>query len=255
MAYDISSITSGVVDRPPRIVLHGVEKVGKSTFACDFPNAIVLPIKGEEGIDALDVASFPVINDYASTIEALNTLVTGEHDFKTVVIDSISALETLVWAYTCQQNGWDDIEKAGYGKGYISAQIHWQSFLSWCDALRDRGMTVILIGHVAVRTFNDPILEPYDVYELDMNKRAAGLIKKWADCILFANRKILITQKDVGMNQKKAIATGGDKPMLYTQKRAAHSGGGRGIYGRLTYEMPLKYESFADAVSALKGDK
>ena len=70
MAYDIASITKGIVDRPPRILLHGVEKIGKSTFASQFPNAIILPIKGEEGIDALDVASFPVINSYTDCCEA-----------------------------------------------------------------------------------------------------------------------------------------------------------------------------------------
>jgi hypothetical protein len=57
----LDKITTGTVDRPPRVVLCGVEKIGKSTFASQFPKAVFMPIKGEEGIDSLDVSRVPVI--------------------------------------------------------------------------------------------------------------------------------------------------------------------------------------------------
>ena len=40
---------------------------------------------------------------------------------------------------------------------------------------------------------------------------------------------------------------------LFTQGRPAHPGGGRGVYGRLEYEIDLTYESFMAAVKAAGG--
>jgi hypothetical protein len=34
MAFDLASITTGRVDLPPRIIILGTPKVGKSTFGC-----------------------------------------------------------------------------------------------------------------------------------------------------------------------------------------------------------------------------
>lgn len=251
MAYDIASITKGTRNRPPRIILHGIEKIGKSTFASQFPNPVFLPICGEEGIDALDVASFPTINSFADLLSAMGSLAEEPHDHQTVVIDSISALEPLIWKHVCAQNGWKDIEAAGFGKGYIAALDAWHQLQNCLDHLRShKGMASVLIGHVVVRQASDPMTEPYDKYELDLNKKASAKLKRWSDSILFCNRKTFVREKDAGFNKKVAVASGGDVPKLYTKNRPAHDGGGRGVYGQLPYELDLNYQSFADAVSA-----
>ena len=67
MAYDLSQISSGVCVRAPRIILLGVEKIGKSTFAAGANRPVFLPIKGEEGIDELDVDKVPVCNTVPTT--------------------------------------------------------------------------------------------------------------------------------------------------------------------------------------------
>jgi len=36
---------------------------------------------------------------------------------------------------------------------------------------------------------------------------------------------------------------------LFTQKRPGHPGGGRGVYGRLPYKLPLSWEAFTNAAS------
>ena len=157
MAYDLSSIQQGRADRPPRIMLLGTEKIGKSTFASQFPNPVFIPIKGEEGIDALSCAAFPTVSRFSEIIEALRTLGEQEHDYKTIVIDSTSALEPLIFAQVCEKNNWENIEKAGYGKGYIEALSEWRKLQECLDWLRkEKGMASILIGHVVVRTFHDP---------------------------------------------------------------------------------------------------
>ena len=105
MSFSLKSITRGVIVRPPRILLLGVEKIGKSTFCSEAPDPIFLPIKKEEGIDSLDVSSFPTINSFSDLMEALGVLAEGGHTFKTLVIDSASALEHLIWESVCADTG------------------------------------------------------------------------------------------------------------------------------------------------------
>jgi len=255
MTFNLDSITRGSTCRPPRIILLGVEKIGKSTFASGSDAPIFLPIKGEEGIDDLDVAQFPTANTLHDTLTALRTLQTEPHEYGTVVIDSVSALEALVHADVCQENGnVDSIEKVGggYAKGYTESLSRWRHITEWLDALRTmRNMASIIVGHVTVKRFDDPAGDSYDQYQFDIHGKAANLLYRWADVILFANTKVVVKKEDVGFNKEKArgIDVTGGARFLYTQKRPAHPGGGRGAYGRLPYELPLDWNSFMDAVT------
>lgn len=251
---DLKSIQRGIVELPPRIVLLGVEKIGKSTFASQFPNPIFLPVKGEEGIDALDVSRFPTITTFAEALEAIGTLYNEEHEFQTLVIDSASTLEPLIWNQVCEDNNAKSIEKAmgGFAKGYIEALGYWRTITDGLDALRQKGIGSILIGHVKVKPFNDPTSDPYDTYQFDVHDKAANLIYRWSDSILFASRKVVTKEVDGRGGKVTRGMTIGDEPKLYTQKRPAHPGGGRGLYGQLPYELPLNYDAFCEALVAAR---
>ena len=168
----LSDIKTEQVFNPPRMVLVGVEKVGKSTFAAGAKNPIFCPIKGEEGIDFLNVPKFPTITSYKELCQSVKTLLDEKHDYKTLVIDSISALEPLIWQYVCEKEGADSIEKVGggYGKGYTAACDVWRALMDFLDKLRiEKKMTILLIGHVIVKSFTDPINNNYDQYIIDIN--------------------------------------------------------------------------------------
>jgi len=254
VAFNLASISTGAGLRPPRIILLGVEKIGKSTFAAGANSPIVIPIKGEEGVDALNVPQFPTCHSLSDVASCFSTLRGEKHEFGTIVIDSASALEPLVWADTCAQYKTDSIEKVGggYGKGYTEAIYRWRAITDWLDTLRvERNMASILIGHVKVKRFDDPAGDSYDQYQFDINDKAANLLYRWADVILFANTKVVVKKEDTGFNKTHArgVDISGGARFLYTQKRPAHPGGGRGAFGRLPYELPLSWESFMDAVA------
>ena len=266
MAITLASIKKETAVRAPRIVLLGVEKIGKTTFACGtrFENGdlaetgmnspIVLPVKGEEGADSLDVPVFPTAINYDSIMEGIGALYQEEHDYKTIVLDSASALEPLIWDHLCKIHNVTGIERVGggYGKGYIEAVSLWREILEGLDALRNvKGMASIIIGHVKVKRFDDPAGDSYDQYQLDLNDKAANLLYRWADVILFANTKVAVKKEDTGFGEKKrGIEKDGGMRFLFTQKKPAHPGGGRGVYGRLPYELPLDWAAFENAVAA-----
>lgn len=254
MAFDLSSVQKGKVNRPPRLIVLGTEKIGKSTFASQSENPIILPVKQEEGVDELDVDKFPVASQFQDVLDALGTLYQEEHGYGTVVIDSASALEPLIWGSVCQRYGTDSIEKVlnGFGKGYIEALHEWREVMEGLDALRaDRNMASILIGHVRVKRFDDPTGDSYDQYQFDVSDKAANTLYRWCDSILFANTKVQVKKEEQGFNKEKKQGmdpTGGER-FLFTQHRPAHPGGGRGPYGKIPYELPLDWNAFMQAVA------
>ncbi len=255
MALTLDNITTGVVSRPPRIILLGTEKIGKSEFSSKSYAPMFIPIKGEEGIDEIDVASAPPAQNYSDFMEAMLFLYNAEHQFGTAVIDSASALEPLVWDQVCREANVKSIEQVGggFGKGYTESLYKWRQITDALDALRThRNMASIIIGHVKVKRFDDPEGESYDRYQFDINERTANYLYRWADCILFANTKTVVKKESSGFgdDKKRGIDITGGKRFLYTQHRPAHPGGGRGPYGKLPYELPLDWNTFMAAVAS-----
>ena len=263
MAFDLASISTGSVSRPPRIILLGVEKIGKSTFAAGANNSFILPIKGEEGIDDLgDCGKAPVCNSLVDVYGWFDFLLKEDHPFGTVCLDSTSTLAPMIEEESCQvlgldKNGegtTDNILKAGggWGAGPKQGRVTWRNLTIWLDALRkERNMASILVGHVIVRRFDDPAGGSYDQYVWDIGEKEAALLYKWADSILFCNRRSAVVKVEkvgFGKEVKHGVDITGDQHFLYTQKRPAHPGGGRGPYGRLPYELPLSWPAFIDAV-------
>jgi hypothetical protein len=249
MALSLASISKGRARKAPRAIVLGVEKVGKSTFAAGAENPIFIPMKGEQGIDELDVESFPPAKTYQDVLDAIGVLYREDHPYQTAVFDSASAFEPLIWEHACQTHGVDSIEKigGGFGKWKNETLRYWREFTEGLDALRDdKGIATVLIGHVKAKEFNDPETDPYTQYQFDITDNAAQMLYRWADAILFANfKKAIVTKTDNGFNKKVARGVGTGQRVLYTEKRPAHPGGNR---FSLPYELPLSWRAFAEAL-------
>ena len=85
-----NSLVVGKQELPPRICIFGSHGIGKSTLASVFPNPIF--ISTEDGIASLDVTSFPRAESIDDVTTSIKTLIKEEHDFKTVVLDSVDWL-------------------------------------------------------------------------------------------------------------------------------------------------------------------
>ena len=257
MSFNLDDITDASPALPPRIVLTGEAKIGKTTFAASIPGVILLSIKGEQGSDdvrdedgvPIKFARFPdPAKTFDDVLSAIKELATRDHKFKALAIDSISALEPLVWDAVCEDAKAPSIEKAygGYGKGYTEALGKIRQLTQALDYLREKkGMVVVLIGHVKVKRHDDPTGESYDRYQIDLNDKAAALLARWADAVLFANRKLFIQETDNGKQRAKDPSK---KRWLFTQSNPAYPAGGRGVYGRLPAEIELNWTAYMDAV-------
>lgn len=233
----------------PRVLVHGVAGVGKTTFAAGAADPVF--ICTEDGLGTLHVPHFPLARTFEDVMEALAALYNEAHDRKTVVIDSVDWLEPLVWQRACTENGWKTIEEPGYGKGYVAALDLWREYLEGLNALRnERGMTVVQIAHTDIKRFDSPEHEPYDRYVIKLHARAAALLQEHSDAVLFANYRISTVKADVGFNKKVTRALGAGERVLYTAERPAFLAKNR--YG-LPDSLPLAWEAFAEALPPREG--
>ena len=103
-------------------------------------------------------------------MDVFEALYTQEHDFKTIVVDSLDVIEEMITLKVCTENRYTDISKGAYGAGYQARTAVWANFFKCLDCLRDKGMTIILIAHAAVVKVADPPLPEYDKQSIHLYK-------------------------------------------------------------------------------------
>jgi hypothetical protein len=243
MAFDLSSIKKGKSIHAPRIFMYATHGIGKSTFAAAAPDPIF--ICTEDGLGSIDTSSFPLAKRGADVMEAIRTLYTQPHDFKTVVLDSADWLENLLVKEIEDSH---DAKELAYGKGALMLADKWREVLDGLNGLRnDKNMAVIIIGHCEIKRFDSPEVEPYDRYQPKLQSRASALVQEWADAVLFANFRTIVKKDDVGFNKSvsRGITTG--ERLLYTQETPAYYAKNR---YQLPPSLPLDWNAFAGALSA-----
>lgn len=237
--------------QPPRVLVYGEPGIGKTTLAAEFRDPVFLQI--EDGTPGdLEIFSFGKIETYAEFMERLSQLYTEPHDFRTVVVDSVTELQRLVWNETCARgddkgNAKKQIEDFGYGKGYVYSLRVWQEALDGLNALRrDRGMTVILIAHAKVDRFDDPETQSYSRYEIDLHDKAVGMIERDMDAILFLKTPVSVKVEDQGFNKERAIAQGSRQVMIHTAGRPAYVAKNRyGMPEKIAYAKGSGFDALA----------
>ena len=237
----LDSLTTGIIQRPLGLIIYGPGGVGKTTFTCKAPNAILCDI--ERGSDKIENVYRDKPDTYEDVLTLMDDLEKGNHKFETLILDSLDRLEPLVWKYVCETYSgkgpaMKNIEAFGYGKGYSYAKEVWENLTKRFDILRDKGINILLVAHNQVRTFQDPIQNAgYDRNILKLHERSTGCLKEWAEVMLFADFET-ITYKDD--NQKTRARSDSDR-VMYTEKRAAFDAKSRVA---LPFEMPVDFNNF-----------
>ena len=226
MAIDLNSLRTVRADQPPRVLIYGLEKIGKTQLAAEFPAPVFL--QTEDGASGdLELTSFGLLRSFGDVLDALTALASEEHAFRTLVIDSLSELEKLIWAAVCEREGWKSIEQPGFGKGYVQADYAWSEFIDAINYIRaERGMTVVLVAHSVTDRFDDPETQSYSRYAIDLHKRAMAMVTREVDAILLIKRDVTIkTEQPNGKG--RARADGGDQRWIYCEGRPAFQAGNR----------------------------
>ena len=252
MSKLLQQVHKGKKPAPRRVMVYGTHGIGKSSFAACSDKPIF--IQTEDGLGAIDCHKFPLATSLDEVDAALQELHTAQHDYRTVVIDSLDWLERLIWDRLCRSYGAASIEKVdgGYGKGYVHALSLWRQVVDRLTVLRDqRDMMVILLAHAKVEKFEDPENPTYDRYSPRLNKHASALACEWCDAVLFATRKIITRTAEGTFNRERTIAAGLGKD---GGDRVLRCIGGPSCIAKNRYslpaELPLSWPELFKAIRA-----
>ena len=176
--------------------------IGKSYVASLAPDVIFGDT--ERGTGRLD-AKRVMLDDFRKTLSFMKWA-TAQPEYKTVVIDSMTALEKLIIASILEDNSWKNLESPGFGKGFNVLKDYWRRFMNGVDYVKERGKNVILVGHAKVKPFHDPLHESYDRYEPDIHKDVVAQLTAAVDAVLFMRQRTIL--RDAADGDKRKIAVG-----------------------------------------------
>ena len=167
----------------------------------------------EEGTNDLDVARTPLIRDLDSFYGYLKELGTEEHPYKTVVIDTLDALEVLIHRKVAEAREVESYADIGYGKGPIYSADEWVKLLSWLDALSSKGMNIILLCHSTIRKYTPPNGESFDRFRPKLEEQSIDRIVGWASEWFYADFIVKTKEKKDGFGKRNLAVSRGERTM------------------------------------------
>lgn len=246
------SITSGVREKAQKVVIYGVEGIGKSTLAAAFPDPLF--IDTEHSTDAMDVKRLEAPTSWTMLLQEVAFVRDNAAGLcSTLAIDTLDWAERQCIAQVCAAHQWKGIEDAGYGKGYVAVYEEFGKLLNLLTEVAERGVNVVCTAHCAVTKFERPEeSNSYDRWALKLirnkNANVADMVKEWADAVLFANFKTMAVKAD---SKSKAKAAGQARTM-YANHHACWDAKNR--WG-LPDELPMDYAGIAPFIPDMMASK
>lgn len=233
------NITKGIISKPVKVCVYGVEGIGKTTFASQFPEPLFFDL--DKGSAQLDVSRVTDITSWPLLLSSIKEIYDNPSTCKTLVIDTADAAERMCIDYICGKFNKKGIEDFGYGAGYTYLTEEFARFLVQLDACIGQGINVVVLAHAVLKTVTLPEeMGTYDHWELKLSSKTtnkvAPLVKEWADLLLFANYKTILIEDGA---RKKAA---GGKRIMYTTHTTFADAKNR---FSLVEELPFDYNEIA----------
>ena len=241
-------ITTGKIIVAQKVVVYGVEGIGKTTFASKFPDPVFIDTEGSTKF--LDVKRFEAPSSWNMLLSQIDYVI-KEKPCKTLVIDTIDWAEKLCCDHILAANNWKSIETPGYGSGYRYVYEEMGKLLNKLSDVIGAGINVVITAHSALRRAEQPSeYGSYDRYEMKLQNsqkcNTAAMVKEWADCVLFVNYRTIVTD----INKQGKGKAHGNERVMYTVHAPCWDAKNR--YG-LPDEAPFDYAVIAPYIDDTAG--
>lgn len=245
---------SGKIPHAKKVVVYGLEGVGKTTFASRFPDASFIDTEGST--KGHDVKRLPTPSSWTMLLDEVLDVIQSRN-CKTLVIDTIDWAEKMCIQHICILQNWKGIEDPGYGAGYRYVYEEFGKLLNLLEDVIQAGIHVVLTGHAIINKFEQPDeMGAYDRYQLkliDSKKTSiSAMVKEWSDLLLFANYQTYVVQN----KDKKVKGTGGQRRIMYTTHTAAWDAKNRdNLPDMLDFDFNQIAHLFSTSMQGVQEDK
>jgi len=205
---------------PQIITICGDAGTGKSSLAATFPKPIFM--RAEDGVARIPrefrPAALPVISEAEQAWEQFTALIHEPHEYQTLVVDTVSALDRLFVTYVMKVDGKAkslNSAMGGYGAGFNAIAAMHQRVRKGAELLRQkRGMNVVFIAHAEVDNVRPPDGDDYSRYSLRMtHQKSLPPYLDDVDAVGFLRQQMFI--KGEADERKRAISTGDRELVLH----------------------------------------
>lgn len=203
--------------RAPVITICGDAGTGKTSLASTFPNPIV--IRAEDGLMSIPADkrpdAFPLLKSADELWPQLLALLQEDHNYKTLVVDSVSACEQLFIKDVMDRDGRaKSINQAlgGYGAGAAAVAAMHQRLRKGAGLLNERkNMAVVFISHADLEAVRPPDQDDYTRYSLRLMNKSLPPYVDDVDMVAFV-RLVAALRGDDG--DRKKIISNGDREVI-----------------------------------------
>lgn len=123
-------------------LIYGPPGIGKTTFSNQFPNPLILDFEGGTTHIEGYVQHCGSFEDVRQVYEALRK---EDHQFQTVVFDTVDMLYRLCVTDVCQKNKLEHPSDASYGKGFDMVK---NQLLPFIAAFQSLGLGMVFTSHM-----------------------------------------------------------------------------------------------------------
>ena len=267
----LSQITSGVTQTGVRTVFAGQEKMGKTTISCGAPNTLLIPC--EVGFAGVATHKVPIITAYENLLALIAEITAyaqmGQFQYRTITIDSVTALERLIDDYIIRLDPASMNSKktvtmesahGGFGKAFTMAKSEFEKFLAQLDVLAVYGnININFTAHVFSSKVSDPTVGEYDSWDILLHSPKNGknygkreVLTQWADVVGFLYEPIYLVENNGssrGISQNKGR-------VLAVSRTPSYTAGNRfGMVGEIQIPPPPEngWNRFAHALYEKSG--
>lgn len=222
----------------------GSSGIGKTTFASCWPSPYF--IATEDGQAHIDVP-MQLCASYEHVEAILNAFAPGgeEHEYKTLVIDSLDWLESLVHAVVLREHNANtgdqcqSVSELPYGHGWSNTATKFHDLFRKLDEIRSRGMHVVLIAHGENVKIEEAGRPAYDKFCPKMHRFIRAMFVEWVDEMLCLLRDNEVTEIVDGMKRRGIGVTG--QRTIFTEDTTRHMAKSR---LPLPPQMPLDWNLY-----------
>lgn len=207
------------------VTISGPAGLGKTSLAASFPKPIF--IRAEDGLQSIPADrmpdAFPALgeggNGADQVFDQIGALINENHDYRTLVIDSVTALDAIFVADVIRRDGRATaIQQAGggYGAGYgMVAGMHYNVRRGAGILNTRKNMNVVFLAHSDVETIKLPDSDDYMRYTLRMHSKSLPPYVDDVDAVGLLRLVSFVRGEDG--DRKKAVSTGERELIVHAQ--------------------------------------